>query len=682
MAILKGAEAEAWLKANPNKAYKNLSTGQYVDRKRGLLEQLALKLSRPFRTFIPAAQELTRTMGALGQGLATGEVSRPGPMDYLGLTKEESKNFYENPLTEGTKAGIGLMSYGLPAKLGMPVGAAEGTKGLGAMFSAGKSMVLPSAMQGLALSDPGEELKDTLTSAGTGFILGGALEGLSQASKAIKLNQLQKKLATSADDFEVSNYVKKIGGKPTMQQGKMNLARESKAYADLFKRPINNADDLAAFSDDLLSEFGGTADNYAAELSELGVKIDIEDVLTPLKKQLASTKTEALKKPIQQVINEVRAAAGKTRMIDPVDALALRREWGALGNWNQFTPASEQAVASAWNDVYMRMNDVLDDAFQGVGMSGFRETNKILNTAILQKNWARRAIATANQAPVWTDMAQDAVAFAGGSLLGGGVPGGLAGFLGSKFLQANGNKIAGGAMKGASNLLGTLSGAGGAVSSVAGAITPAVPAIAGLLGSGSLNGGLSEPQGASENVDIPQDFQQGGFGANKENLVLAQLVMSGQLTVSEAKYIAQLLGLGGTGDVSKLSTAIDELERLYGAGTAESLSVGEKTTGLSGLFNKAVATGKGAFDQEFADRKTAYEQQRAIAVGIINKAREAGVLNEGEYQVMVANMPNEYTSDKAAQDWFYNVRRMLLSKGETQGGDTQSVSALYDMLGL
>lgn len=645
-------ELDAYLAKNPGGTYRVNGQEQrapFQDEDQGALMKFLTGLSKPLRA-VP---------GSLWSAVSGKAEDNPF------LTQREEYDLGNNTTDWGTKQAVGLGSYLVPGG-GGKAASTFGRVGTGVLRGTAAG-----AMGGYGYSEQGEELESTLKGGALGGLLGGVFQAGSELSKTRALTKASKKIATQADDFEVSGYIKKIGTKPTNSQGKMNLARDSMALSQAEGATINNADDLLKWSDDLLVEYGPVANKYASEATQLGVKIDVEEVLDPLKKLLDKTKTPQLKKPLEQVIKSAREAAGPSRMIDPETALALRREWGNLGNWNQFTPTAEQTVAKAWERVYNSMNDALDSSFSSLGMNNFRDVNHVLKTAIEQQKWARQAIATFNKAPVWTDMAQDALAI-GGAITGGG-PGALAGVAASKVLQNKGNQMVGSTMRGGANLLGN---AGKAIPAISKAGQRAIPGLAGMFGQSEE--GVPAGQGGLPSEGIPEQEEQ---GLNPQNLVLAQLVASGDLSVTEAKYLSQLLGIGQNQN-DLLVTAIDELERLYGVGTPQSLSLGDKSTGVGGLVSKAAATGRKAFDQGFADRKTAYDQQRAIAVGIINKAREAGVLNEGEYQVMISNMPNEYTTEKAAQDWFTNIRRMLLGKTSSSGSDTQDVSALYDMLNL
>lgn len=107
-----------------------------------------------------------------------------------------------------------------------------------------------------------------------------------------------------------------------------------------------------------------------------------------------------------------------------------------------------------------------------------------------------------------------------------------------------------------------------------------------------------------------------------------------------------------------LGKSLDQMEKLYFTDKGD-LSAGATTTGVGGVVSKANQARKKAFSQDFNDRLESYNQMKTLAIGIINKAREAGVLNAGEFEQMMAATPNENTSKKVAQDWFKNVKELL-----------------------
>lgn len=87
----------------------------------------------------------------------------------------------------------------------------------------------------------------------------------------------------------------------------------------------------------------------------------------------------------------------------------LKQEIGRLGRWNKFSPPSEQQTASAFNDLYGRMNDTLDDVLTKSGFDKFRAVNK--NLSVAQK------VANQAQGRVWSQSGYKPLGF--GELVGG-----------------------------------------------------------------------------------------------------------------------------------------------------------------------------------------------------------------------------------------------------------------------
>ncbi len=109
-----------------------------------------------------------------------------------------------------------------------------------------------------------------------------------------------------------------------------------------------------------------------------------------------------------------------------------------------------------------------------------------------------------------------------------------------------------------------------------------------------------------------------------------------------------------------VSSSIDMMEQLYGAGTGQSLSMGAQTVGLKGLKARGGVEYKKLSDQNYVDRLNNYKTQMGLVAGAINVAAGAGVLNGGEYErLAMKSFPNEYTSETVARAWFENARKVL-----------------------
>ena len=241
---LNADELEKWKAQNPGGTYYDPMGTQIkvpsTTKDLGFLGNLARTVSKPFRMGGGVAQEFGYTLADLIR-MAQGKSQLERPEGYFGLTEEESKGLYEDPLKEGLKSAAGVMSYALP------VGAAEGVTGLKAVGQAAKSGLLPGAMGGFSLSESGKELGGTLTGGLTGGLFAGALQGIGEVSRGIKAAKVSNKLDDMADDLRATSLKRDIGIAPTTKQGKNILPKEVANTADQMGIKIKNPEDLKNF---------------------------------------------------------------------------------------------------------------------------------------------------------------------------------------------------------------------------------------------------------------------------------------------------------------------------------------------------------------------------------------------------------------------------------------------------
>ena len=191
---------------------------------------------------------------------------------------------------------------------------------------------------------------------------------------------------------------------------------------------------------------------------------------------------------------------------------------------------------------------------------------------------------------------------------------------------------------------------------------------------------------------VAQEFTQGLTGGTQQQQqtgqITAEMASMAQLLLpaKEAKkfkdaYDIQQKAQKTSSDKESEGSAVNaltQLEDLY-FGTKDdkgSLSLGEKSVGLSGLLSKAGATVKKQTDQAFVDRLQNYKQTQSFLVGVLNKARDAGVLNAGEYEVMINNMPDEYSTETQAKDYFSEVKKFLQNKPNIDNAQSQEEQIL------
>lgn len=628
MARLTGEAARRWLAENPNASYIDNRTGQKVQAQQNPLLKILLNITKPLRTVVPAGQELVRTIGDLGR-TARGEALSQAPETYFGMTPEESAEFTEDPLQSGIKAGVGLMSYGVP------VGAAKGVTGLKAVGQAAGKGAIAGGMGRLAYSEEGKELEDILKGAAFGGLVGGALQGIGEVSKGIKASKLSNKLDDMADELQASALKKDIGIAPTTKQGKNILPKQISEKASSMGVKIKSPEDLKSFAQALYESNANVANQAAQQLDDLGRVIDITEIKRPLLEQLAKTKSPELQAPIQKVIDSIDNATGGSNAISASDLLNLRREWGKLGNWNPFMDPAATTTAGAFEAAYMRANDLLDDAFKGAGITGFKDANKAISLSIDADNWAERAIANKSNRPLWNDMTQDAAIAA--TVFGGGGPGAVAGAVGSKVAQRYAEPMAAQALRGAAKVT---SGVGALPQVLQPLITAgqrAIPAIAGFSGQQS-----AQPQQPMQS-QMPQEDQ----GISAINLMLAQAVLNKQISAAEANAVLSLLGMSPEKDLTANQSKAIALQR-----SLDTLRAAWEGAGAGTKFAETLGINIGSKTRMLDQAK------RAVAEDL-GRLQSQGAINAEEREEFDRMMPNSWDSPEVVQQKFQAIQNRI-----------------------
>lgn len=594
---LNAEELEKWKANNPGGTYFD-TMGNPVripstTKDLGFLGNLARTVSKPFRMGGGVAQEFGYTLADLLR-MAQGKDQLDRPESYLGLTEEESKALYGDPVKEGLKSAAGIMSYAVPA------GAAKGVTGLKAVGQAGLKGAGAGALGNFGLSESGEELQSILKGGVTGGLFAGALQGIGEVSKGIKAAKISNKLDDMADELQASALKKDIGIAPTTKQGKNILPKQISEKASSMGVKIKSPEDLKSFGQALYESNANVANQAAQQLDDLGRVIDITEIKRPLLEQLAKTKSPELQAPIQKVIDSIDNATGGSNAISASDLLNLRREWGKLGNWNPFMDPAATTTAGAFEAAYMRANDLLDDAFKGAGITGFKDANKAISLSIDADNWAERAIANKSNRPLWNDMTQDAAIAA--TVFGGGGPGAVLGAVGSKVAQRYAEPIAEKALRGVSKVT---SGVGALPQVLQPLITAgqrAVPAIPGI------NQGISEGRQIQQPQQLQPQIPQQDQGISAINLMLAQGVLNGQISATEANAVLSLLGMDAKSTQSNLPKTDTGRKAMVARDAAigayqllqESPDVAGKTAGIENLLYGLTGA---------ANQSTAYKSQ-------------------------------------------------------------------------
>lgn len=596
----------------------------------GTIGNLLRGVTKPFRAVASMPEYLIQSLAAAGKGQ-----TKMSPTEYksIFLTPEEEIQWANDPLKASTKSVAGLGSFLLPA------GGGGATTAAGRIGTAAGRGAVAGAVGGYGYSREGKELQDILSGGVTGGVVGGALQGTGEIIKKLKSAGLEKKLKDYSDDLRASALKKDIGSAPTTKQGKYNLVREVADMSEANNFKIQSADDLMAFGDDLISKNAQIANDAAAQLDNMGAKVDIRPIKASITEKLSNVRQQELKAPLQKVLDSIENATQGADQLSVGELLQLRREWGKLGNWNALMDPKATAVAGVWEDVYLQSNDILDDVFTSKGFTGFKDVNKALKVGIESQNWAERAMANKRATPLWNDMTQDAAMF-GQAVTGG--PGGALAALGSKGLQRYGEA---GLQKGIE-----------AASKVAGGTSKIPPILESLIGKGQRaipamtyrGDNIEMPQELQPIMQQPQQQQQNPEGAALRQM-LVQAVLSNQISATEAKAVLDLLGMGDEGSLSKdqskamaLQGSLDNLRAVW-----EQASGGAKTMETLGL---NIGTGARSL-----------EQAKAAVAEDLGRLQSQGAINEQERIAFLERLPNIWDSPEVVQQKFASIQNIINS---------------------
>ncbi len=516
--------------------------------------------------------------------------------------------------------------------------------------------------------------------------------GSSAPAKLTPTAKLANKLQTSAKN-NITGQLKRELGTPPVNVGGLNL------YDDAAKITVNNTpllrpgdsiDDILSKTDDIFKTRGPIIQQTVDDLTNKGVKVD----LTPIRKRLIAEMDDKLtaeaKAPLQKAINSLDGVISNNKnsaVVSPSTVYRLKQEIGPLTQSSAMSNVDETQTASAFNKLYGELSNKLDNTLKTSGFKDMLIVNKELSTATkLSEHLKRRAATSGGGKTLGFGELSGGTA---GLVLSGGNPlGAAAGAALSKIARSNASQRVFNNMEG--NLGNLLMGASKPVAN--NLLTKSVP----YIGSGLMTVGGRSPEQPIQNnpltsqlispistqaTEVYPNGIQSDFGINNEEVpqtgglsnidpeqfkqVLVMGLLSGEIDPATANLLVELLGLDAPAtnavnkDQAQLTQVISELSRLYGLGTEDSISVGSSKGGIEKKIGSLGQVFKKATSGDFETKVVAYRNMMSTAAGIINKLRGAGTLNEGEYQVMMKNMPTENSTEEEAKQYFDNVIRML-----------------------
>lgn len=645
MAILRGEEARQWLAQNPNKAYKNLTTNVSVPRQQSGLEKFFMNISKPIRTFVPAAQELGYTISDLVRmGRGEGPVERPD--NYFGMTKEESESFRSDPLKQGTKAGTALLSYGLPTGP-----ATSATTPLTRILSSGAKSTIPGLMTGFGYSDEGEELEDTLTGGLFGFGIGAATQGIGEASRAIKAKpQGTGKIVDTLEVDEIAALPKRVKNGLRDQTKSAGFWDEGLGETKSIQNFLKNRGLAGKTPQETLEQM--TQEFYRAQgLKEQGIK-EIGGLSRGYIDQIKGNIDEAIQYSGLSA-KEKTALKEMFKVLDsaPTDAKTLDKiaqDWYKMG----LTRAGEQKMTQSglFMDGAKAIRDALKEANGG---GSYTEGMSILSQILGLEDKGQISKAAIESARQGIDIPL----FAGSGFRGADVK------LPQVSNVINKTRANMGLAKetGVGMGSGLLQSAARVAQPVANVAQRAVP---GIVGAGQAMPQRQEPQLEGLGSILPPQEQ----GPQIDEMALINAVLSGQISTSEADWLMRMLGGSDGKPVKQTETqrdydmAADALTQAYQAleegGAGKLATVGGNIAGFFGATSPS----------------SAYRAQLDTATAFLRKALIGAGQSESELKNL--NLPKPTDEPAIAKQKIEALIPLLRDRagGSINTGDTSSTA--------
>lgn len=658
------SELADWIKKNPGGKYK--VNGQEMTAPKGFFRTLLEDASRPFRS-----------VGGMAHAMVKG--SRDG--DLLWMNEDEEKEFRENPWLYGGKQAVGLGSYFIPVAKGASLG----------------KLALRGAMSGFASSKQGEELNSALT--GGLFGLGGGV-----ASKAFgkvgatlsKTSSLKKTTGKALKKGVSDNLVGQFGisGKVTKKLDGTDAVKESVgtflSEAKKLKLPVDNRFDRSSTTKKILKSLTSDINKVTSDTKNIPFKQIQTPKLSGEQRLLVDMYGKVLE-PTQapKWSNEQLALLGKSgreyykQMENVLKGKAVKGTVSAkdllqtIRNLDKKAGGAPKLIGDVTSSDKIQALKLFRQKLRTVLSKEAPGTSRLLN-----KSAAIRDIAE----DIHTKAAKgnSRIAFS------------IKGLPVSINLGATGTKIKDKASYAFANLPEKIpSVLGGIKKGVSSRINPNILKLASKIPETAITstGAIAAPRVASSidansrleneysnvqnlinsstgNQQLQNTRQDATLSDNNFEkglrMALLQDLGAGRIKPSEMSAILNQFGLDmkeKPAESQDLANTLDTMASLYGIGTNKSLSIGDHNVGPLGWMSKGGRYIQKNTDQDYVNRLESYKRNAILAIGLLNKLRGAGVLNEGEYQTMMQSIPDENTTESVAKEWFDNAYRTLAKSG-------------------
>jgi hypothetical protein len=475
----------------------------------------------------------------------------------------------------------------------VPAGGGAATSAIGRIGTAAARGAGAGALAGYGGSEEGDELTSILKSAGLGGLVGGALQGVGEISKGIKnakvpktgkMAQYGQELRGKAIGLDPNKLATRRGtGIKSVTQGKRTI----KGFLDTMDElgiPVGSSSSASVGSDKALKALGGQFDEILGQADEVVryTRQDTGKLATKIQSAFKNNPSVIKNAQYQELMGDL---LGLGDNYTPSQLNMVREKARELINWSTTSKAGVSERASR------KVFEVIDDFFKESVPQTKEVLAKMRDIYTVRPFLQTKAISSGTM-PLGTASTHMEIPTFG---------------LQEKIPSAIGKTLQKGVSlpQGLPQVLQPLVTAG----------QRAIPAIPGI------NQGISEGRQIQQPQQLQPQISQQDQGISAINLMLAQGVLNGQISATEANAVLSLLGMdqgGATGKMTEsqrdyqlaaeaMEQAYDVLEQAGGAGKLATLG-----GNIAGFFGSTSASSE---YRAALDTATAFLRKALIGSG-------------------------------------------------------------------
>lgn len=189
---------------------------------------------------------------------------------------------------------------------------------------------------------------------------------------------LGQRLNRQLDEVELGQLRRDIG-KPTKSLGGIGLFEDGKQYGLL--QMGDDVDVVRQRAQTYLQQNGGQVSGEINRLASQGVQVDVSSIYDDFENILSNTTVPDARRPIERALKNFQEGLGGRNQVGIDELYNIRNQIAPFTKQNFGTGNVANKTADAFNRVYGKINQKIDDAFTAAGRVDLREANKALNTA-------------------------------------------------------------------------------------------------------------------------------------------------------------------------------------------------------------------------------------------------------------------------------------------------------------